>query len=233
MTGKIASALVSEADALAWLNRYLRAPGAGIAHIVSFGPGPAYGADRLLPFASKSHHVADYIKTQTNSDLVFLLTNQAGLRRDADIGQILEAAGLQVVFQKRNVADFGADKIVMKKKLQDCGIPVTPGVECADLDQAVTSVKTGSAVILKHPGLSDARMSRVVRTSADVAKYYYDFNIQCPILAEPFVSGIEISCIAINYGKSTRVLPPVFKERPIIFLTPDDHRAGSIASTRG
>jgi len=35
-------------------------------------------------------------------------------------------------------------------------------------------------------------MSRVVRTSADVAKYYYDFNIQCPILAEPFVSGIEI-----------------------------------------
>ncbi|HEY6137180.1 MAG TPA: phosphoribosylamine--glycine ligase [Thermoanaerobaculia bacterium] len=156
------------------------------------------------------------------ADIIELADFAEGLKIDLTVvgPELPLTLGIVDEFQKRGLACFGptrlaseleGSKIFSKEFMRKYSIPTAEAVTCASMDEAKSALKKmGYPAVLKVDGLAAGKGVVIVKKPSDADEFLHTVfgekkfgNAADRILVEEFLTGDEVSFMAITDGKRT------------------------------
>src|ERR1051325_5093629 len=156
------------------------------------------------------------------ADIIELADFAEGLKIDLTVvgPELPLTLGIVDEFQKRGLACFGptrlaseleGSKIFSKEFMRKYSIPTAEAVTCASMDEAKNALKKmGYPAVLKVDGLAAGKGVVIVKKPSDADEFLHTVfgekkfgNAADRILVEEFLTGDEVSFMAITDGKRT------------------------------
>jgi ATP-grasp domain len=156
--------------------------------------------------------LAHVLALHTRSRSTHIHSSHHSLSRDVALGEYLSVHNPVVTYQTPFAASVGLDKLVMKRVLDDQGLPSVPW-RCAGQD--ILSSAGGPFVIKRRHGTECRDVRLALRPTPELSDDEFE---------EPFISGVEYSVVVYRAPGRCVTLPVVWKGPTNIDLVPPFRR---------